>query len=190
MIKNSEIVNADVYAEHQEFAQQSGKLIDQLPAHADKAARVRSAHDLKDAIDQHLPGPEVQSQARELAATVIRAYQVNVAPAAVPSVSVGAELYQQHCAACHGQTGRGDGPRAAALTPPPINFHDPERQSQRSIYSLYSTISLGIDGTAMTPFSQLSESDRWALAFYVSGYAASAADRRRGAAHRGHGRYD
>ena len=189
VIKNGEIVNADEYAEQQEFAQQSVKLIDQLPAHADKAALVRSAHELKDAIDQHMPGPEVQSQARDLAATVIRAYQVNVAPAAVPSVSVGAELYQQHCAACHGQTGRGDGPRAAALTPPPINFHDPERQSQRSIYSLYSTISLGIDGTAMTPFSQLSESDRWALAFYVSGYAASDAGRRHGAALWQQGRY-
>src|SRR3569833_635392 len=109
VIKNGEIVNADEYAEQQEFAQQSVKLIDQLPAHADKAALVRSAHELKDAIDQHMPGPEVQSQARDLAATVIRAYQVNVAPAAVPSVRVGAELYQQHCAACHGDAGRRHG---------------------------------------------------------------------------------
>src|SRR3569623_1224129 len=117
VIKNGEIVNADEYAEQQEFAQQSVKLIDQLPARPDKAALVRSAHELKDAIDQHMPGPAVQRQARDLAATVIRAYQVNVAPAAVPSLSVGTAVYQQHCAACHGPTGRRRPPLAARHRP-------------------------------------------------------------------------
>jgi mono/diheme cytochrome c family protein len=31
---------------------------------------------------------------------------------------MGAQTYQQHCAACHGLSGRGDGPAAAALETP------------------------------------------------------------------------
>jgi len=31
----------------------------------------------------------------------------------------GAALYRRHCASCHGTSGRGDGPAAAALNPPP-----------------------------------------------------------------------
>jgi mono/diheme cytochrome c family protein len=34
----------------------------------------------------------------------------------------GADLYQTHCASCHGVEGRGDGPAATALTPPPTNL--------------------------------------------------------------------
>lgn len=35
---------------------------------------------------------------------------------------VGADLYQAYCAACHGRTGRGDGPVAPALTRRPTDL--------------------------------------------------------------------
>ncbi len=34
----------------------------------------------------------------------------------------GKDLYTKHCAGCHGPTGKGDGPAAAALTPKPTDF--------------------------------------------------------------------
>jgi mono/diheme cytochrome c family protein len=34
----------------------------------------------------------------------------------------GAMLYGRYCASCHGKSGRGDGPAAAALTPPPTDL--------------------------------------------------------------------
>jgi mono/diheme cytochrome c family protein len=34
----------------------------------------------------------------------------------------GAVLYRQYCASCHGVDGRGDGPAAAALSPPPTDL--------------------------------------------------------------------
>jgi mono/diheme cytochrome c family protein len=34
------------------------------------------------------------------------------------------QIYETRCAVCHGQTGRGDGPGAASLVPPPRNYHD------------------------------------------------------------------
>ncbi|MCC6139682.1 MAG: cytochrome c [Nitrospira sp.] len=35
----------------------------------------------------------------------------------------GKALYRNHCATCHGQTGRGDGPAAASLRVAPADFH-------------------------------------------------------------------
>ena len=34
----------------------------------------------------------------------------------------GAALYARYCASCHGADGRGDGPAAASLTPPPTDL--------------------------------------------------------------------
>lgn len=36
----------------------------------------------------------------------------------------GQTLYQNHCAACHGATGQGDGAAGLALTPGPANLKD------------------------------------------------------------------
>ena len=74
----------------------------------------------------------------------------------------------------------GDGPNAAGLEPKPANFHDQERQQYRNIYSLFSTISLGVDGTAMKAFTELTSQQRWQLAFYVSNFYAGDTARNNG----------
>lgn len=80
-------------------------------------------------------------------------------------------LFQQNCIACHGAKGQGDGPAAASLEPMPTNFTDLARAENRSLVGLYDAISNGIEGTAMVAFSQLSEQERWSLAFYVGSLA-------------------
>src|SRR5262249_6296321 len=50
-----------------------------------------------------------------------------VAPAAAaagPTAAVGSRVWAERCSGCHGDDGRGDGPAAAALVPPPRNFRD------------------------------------------------------------------
>jgi len=44
--------------------------------------------------------------------------------AAQPDPTRGKEKYQQLCAACHGPSGKGDGPAAAALNPKPRDYTD------------------------------------------------------------------
>jgi high-affinity iron transporter len=78
-------------------------------------------------------------------------------------------LFQSHCAACHGQAGGGDGALAAQLAPPPTDFTDKERALNRSLLGLYDAISNGIDDTPMPAFSQLTEQQRWSLAFHIGG---------------------
>src|SRR5215510_11876507 len=131
-------------------------------------------------IQGRRPGPEVSALAHQLYGEVIRTYNVEIAPKHSPDLPTAAELYQTQCAACHGLQGRGDGPAGANLDPTPSNFHDRQRMDQRSIYGLYSTITLGVQGTAMASFRTLSEDECWALAFYVSALADDAADLARG----------
>jgi high-affinity iron transporter len=182
IIVNGEVTDASEYAEQREFAGRAKTLMAQLPDTGQKAQLVDSVQHLVDLIDHHAPGPEVQSLCRQLVAEVIAAYQVEIAPPSAPSLQTGAALYASHCAQCHGASGFGDGPRAAGLDPKPVNFHDRSRQDQRSIYSLYSTISLGVEGTPMRAFTDLDAMQRWALAFYVSNFLASDEERAHGEA--------
>ena len=116
---------------------------------------------------------KVAEQAHALADALLQAYPVPTAPTSTPDLARGHALYQQQCAACHGATGRGDGPAGLLLTPRPVNFTDQTRADQRSPLSLYEVVSQGVPGTPMTAYAQLSEADRWALAYYTGSLAYS-----------------
>ena len=65
-------------------------------------------------------------------------------PAApAPPLRDGAALYAHWCAACHGATGKGDGPNAAALPVKPAAHADAAAMSRRPDDSLYDTIAGG-----------------------------------------------
>lgn len=167
-VKDGKVIDAAEYQEQQEFAAQVIELLQGLPPVARRDALIAAAVALKEQIDAKAPGTAVAAQASALRWQVIEAYGLTIAPAAAPDLKMAATRYAETCAACHGAEGRGDGPAAAALDPRPSDFHDEARMEQRSIYGLYSTITLGVGGTAMKAFKELSESERWALAWYVS----------------------
>ena len=62
---------------------------------------------------------EVSSRSQEPAQSNLTVKKV----AAQPTTTVqGNLLFKDHCAACHGMSGKGDGPAAAALKTPPANL--------------------------------------------------------------------
>ena len=90
-------------------------------------------------------------------------------PAQTPSLARGAEVYQANCAGCHGAIGRGDGPMAKGLQPPPANLADGAGLRDVSPLDYYRRISIGTVGTAMPAFEgRLPADDRWAAALYAS----------------------
>ncbi len=180
-VLDGQIANPAEYAEQVEFAARLAGVLGRLPAHPQRADLEAQAQALATAINARLPGAEIATRCRTLAADLIRTYGVAVAPRAVPDLARGAALYAQNCALCHGATGLGDGPAGTGLDPAPNNFHERERQALRSPYSLYSTITLGVDGTGMASYAHLPEADRWALAFHVAGWFATGEERARGA---------
>lgn len=168
-VSDGAVKDAGEYQEQREFATQVLALLGELPPVTGQESLVRKAQELLARIDAKVPGAQVSSSARNLASEVIQRYQLTVAPRQAPDLARAATLFEAQCAACHGAQGRGDGPAGRGMDPAPSNFHDAARMDKRSIHGLYNTVTLGVAGTPMRAFTELSETDRWALAFLVSG---------------------
>ena len=164
------ILNESEYKEQAEFAAQSVKLINRLPENPLLPNIIKDAQILANYVSDKMPAEEVSTKAQNLRRDIIAAYNVPVSPRQVPDPERALVLFQQNCAKCHGAEGYGDGPESKTLNPKPANFHDAVRMGKRSVYGLYSTITLGVSGTAMTAHPELSEDERWSLAFLASNF--------------------
>ncbi len=76
----------------------------------------------------------------------------------------GKKLAETNCFTCHGASGKGDGPAAAALNPKPADWTSPKVQKE-SDGELFWKISNGRG--PMPPWKHLSEKDRWDLIAHV-----------------------
>ena len=175
-VRDGAVISANEYAEMVEFAGSMKDRLDALPPSAAKADLQEQAADLQAAIGQKAVPELIATLSRSLAADLIKAYPVPLAPTAVPDYARGRTLYAENCASCHGATGNGKGVAVAGLNPPPIAFTDKSRASERSIFALYQVIEQGLDGTSMASFAHLSPQDRWALALYAGALAYPAED--------------
>lgn len=180
-VVDGEVVHPSEYGEMQDFAAGIILRVDNLDEGPAKGALGEQATQLRALVDRLADGTEIAELAATMRGAIVAAYPVNVVPRKEPNLQRAAQLYAAHCARCHGADGRGDGVDGAAMQPPPINFHDRERHSQRTVFGLYNTITIGVSGTAMPAFGQLGDDDRWALAFYVGQLAASGEEIDRGA---------
>lgn len=79
--------------------------------------------------------------------------------------ALGEQLYQQNCASCHGESGKGDGLAAANLSMP--NFTNQEYMAARSADAFFQAITNGIAPSMPAYQAQLTDSERWALAAYL-----------------------
>lgn len=171
-VRHGKVIDATEYAEMQEFAARAAQRIATLPPTAATPDLKAKATSLQTAIAAKASPAEVAGKAHDVTQALLAAYPVPTAPKTTPDLAQGASLYRAHCAACHGTTGHGDGPAGRALTPPPIDFTDVARADQRSVLSLYETISQGVAGTAMAAWeNKLSSRQRWDLAYYVGSLA-------------------
>jgi mono/diheme cytochrome c family protein len=63
----------------------------------------------------------------------------------------GKKVYMQFCASCHGQSGKGDGPAAAALNPKPRDHTDRQYMSSLSDEQLFKVIKEGGASVGKSP---------------------------------------
>ncbi len=172
-VADGKVASASEYAEQQEFAVTVAGKIAALPAKPERAQLEADATRLQRAIADKADSQQVAQIAHGLAASLLAAYPVPIAPRTAPDLARGQALYAQDCASCHGAKGDGRGPAAAALAVPPIAFTDAQRARQRSVWALYQSITEGIDGTPMQSFAKIAPADRWALALYSGRFAFS-----------------
>lgn len=87
-------------------------------------------------------------------------------PLGADAATAGAEVFKTNCAACHGDTGLGDGPAGAALDPAPKNLA--ELQAQAGDDYLFWRITTGKEGTSMVPWKGiLTEEQIWQLVAFL-----------------------
>ena len=181
-VENGKVRNEDEFKEMVEFAGRVKEQLPNLPSTPRRDALAAQATALARLVADKAPAEQVAAAASGLRWGIIEAYGIQIAPKRPPDLARARLLYQEHCSACHGAAGHGDGPAAKGMDPAPADFRDTARMRQRSVYGLYSTISLGVAGTPMAAFGQLSEDDRWALAFHAANFAATDTERAKGAA--------
>jgi mono/diheme cytochrome c family protein len=87
-------------------------------------------------------------------------------PLGADAATAGADVFKTNCAACHGDTGLGDGPAGAALDPAPKNLA--ELQAQAGDDYLFWRITAGKAGTSMVPWKGiLTEEQIWQVIAFL-----------------------
>ncbi len=173
-VKDGAVASDSEYAEMKEFANTALARLTDLPPRDGQRALVGQGAQLQAAITSLTAPPEVARLAHSVADMLLATYPVPIAPRSAPDLARGAALYAEKCAGCHGLTGNADGETGKLLDPPPIAFTDHERARQRSLFSLFEVVSQGLADTAMAGFQpELSEDERWAVAFQASTYSAT-----------------
>ena len=173
-VSGGKVVNASEYEEMRDFADTLVDLSAKFPHRAGNEIIRGKLATLRELVRNKADPVQVAGEAGEVRQLLIQVHGLAVVPAKLPNLQRGRALYAEQCAACHGVAGRGDGPVAATLDPPPTDFTDMERYRARTLYGLYSTITRGVPGTAMQGYASLPERDRWSLAFYVGQLAPAA----------------
>lgn len=99
--------------------------------------------------------------------------------ATAASLSHGREVYESRCLGCHGEKGDGNGPAAKFFvkvlprnfTSGTFKFRTTPSGSLPLDSDLYRTVTMGIRGTAMPPWYELPEVDRWDVVHYLKTFA-------------------
>ncbi|MBI2105109.1 MAG: c-type cytochrome [Candidatus Omnitrophica bacterium] len=91
-----------------------------------------------------------------------------------PDLEAGQAAYLQHCARCHGASGKGDGldakrfyPRPRDLTMGVYKFRSTVSGTPPTDDDLFRTITQGLPGTNMPDWAHLDEAARWQLVEYL-----------------------
>ena len=87
-------------------------------------------------------------------------------PATPENLAAGRQIYQNHCAVCHGPQGKGNGPLAATLNPRPVDLTVHARLHTEG--ELYFWVTNGIKGSAMPPWGEsLNDTQRWQVVGFI-----------------------
>lgn len=168
-VQHGQVISKNEYAEQVEFAESIYKLATTLPEVKSHQEIISKISNLKNKIDNKAEATEVAMSARDTQQSIITTLNIKVSPAKTPSFANGKNLFAKNCVSCHGNQGFGDGPDGKNLNPKPANFYRAERMNQISVFHCFNTIRLGVPGTAMVAWHELTDNEVWDLATYVMG---------------------
>jgi mono/diheme cytochrome c family protein len=88
-------------------------------------------------------------------------------PSKAPDIQNGAAIYVEKCAACHGNTGLGDGEKGKQLPVTVAAFALPETARKASPAGWFRTVTQGNLDRFMPPFASLDDQGRWDVVSYA-----------------------
>ncbi|MFZ5478785.1 MAG: c-type cytochrome [Myxococcota bacterium] len=161
-VKKGRVVDAHEYEEALELLAETKA----LAAESATPAAVRAVEAVAVAVEAKAPAAEVKRLVADARGFLLA--KADIAPPEGLSKARAAATFAARCAGCHGADGA-PGTAAATLDPPPRDFRDPAVMDAFTPLRAYSAITDGLEGTAMSAFPDLSEAERWELAFWVVG---------------------
>jgi len=87
-------------------------------------------------------------------------------PAPGKNVAIGKSLYAKHCKSCHGNKGKGDGPKSRSLKTSCGDFSSAKFQGQKDGEIYYQSF-VGRDEMPNFEKKILDDEDRWAVVDYI-----------------------
>jgi high-affinity iron transporter len=116
-VQGGRVVNPDEYQEMIEFSARSLELFERLKE-SEGGDRAGIEKDLR-AVALHIKeksGEDLVPQlAQQIKDRLIATYKIVTHPRVLPNLETAKAVYDQNCAQCHGETGRGDGPAAETM---------------------------------------------------------------------------
>jgi hypothetical protein len=166
-VANGKIIDDDEYVEQLVVSSSALEVSEQIKAIQAQPAIRQNIARLIELIKEKAQPEAIKKQALKARDAIHVAAGTATAPRNWPSLTLGKQLFSAHCASCHGAMGNGQGAAAQALASKPMNFLDSARMASMSPLSVFTSVKLGVQNTAMPSFSTLAEDELWAVSFYV-----------------------
>jgi high-affinity iron transporter len=169
-VKDGKIINANEYSEMLDFTGQAINLFDSVSRETEIVNKDAIAKQLSQVlifIKQKKDKQLVALNAKQIKKQVLALHLVDLSPQQYPDISEGRKLYSVSCQSCHGAGGAGDGPLSASFTPRPVSFLNDSLMQFIPPMQVFNTARLGVKGTGMRAFDELSDKQLWEIAFYI-----------------------
>ena len=165
------LTSRDEYDETVGFLRDARAAMSRLPSD-----RVAAASPLLDSIILAVTAKRPPSALNALAARFAVSLGSEAAlelPAKPLDAGAGEKLFAANCASCHGPRGMGDGPAAVSINPKPPAIGSAAAMADVTPAMMFRKISVGVTGTAMPAFAQLTAEQRWNIVTYIASLRSS-----------------
>lgn len=169
-VKDGKIINSNEYGEMLDFTGQAINLFDSVSRQVkiiNKDSIEKQLSQLLTFIKQKEDKQLVALNAQQIKKQLVALHLVELSPQQYPDITEGRKLYSISCQSCHGAGGAGNGPLSASFTPPPVSFLNDSLMQFISPMQVFNTARLGVKGTGMRAFDELSDKQVWEIAFYI-----------------------
>ncbi|MET4083097.1 high-affinity iron transporter [Pedobacter sp. UYP30] len=167
---DGKIINPSEYREMIDFTSQSIDLFDSVAVYTPKIDKRWFDHEfalLLKSVKEKNTSKIISSRSQSIKKQFLSLNLIEVIPEQSPDMKQGKVLFLENCKSCHGAEGKADGLLSDRFKPRPLDFQDTALVTQISPLQIFNTTKLGIKGTGMRSFGELSDKEVWDIAFYV-----------------------